>query len=107
MAADDANVVIATETARAGFVLPGTIYTAAEKVDKAGEKALPLVIDVRKDEQVSSAVKAANHEFGGIDILINNASAISITDRPLRTDFRLSVHPSECVRKNPEYLFSF
>ena len=74
-----ANVVIAAKTARAGFVLPGTIYTAAEEVDKAGGKALPLVIDVRKDEKVSSAVQAAVDEFGGIDILINNASAISIT----------------------------
>ena len=67
MAADVANVVIAAKTARAGFVLPGTIYTAAEEVVKAGGKTLPLLIDVRKDEQVT------------------NASAFFITDRPLRT----------------------
>ena len=81
VAADGANVVIAAKTAKSDFVLPGTIYTAAKEVEKAGGKALPLVVDVRKDEQVSSAVQAAVDEFGGIDILINNASAISITGK--------------------------
>ena len=79
MAADGANVVIAAKTAKSDFILPGTIYTAAEEVERAGGKALPLVVDVRKDDQVLSAVQAAVDEFGGIDILINNASAISIT----------------------------
>ena len=59
--------------------MPGTIYTAADEIEKAGGKALPLVVDVRKEEQVVGAVATAVEEFGGIDILINNASAISLT----------------------------
>ena len=59
--------------------MPGTIYTAADEIETAGGKALPLVVDVRKEEQVVAAVATAVEEFGGIDILINNASAISLT----------------------------
>ncbi|XP_065367326.1 hydroxysteroid dehydrogenase-like protein 2 [Calliphora vicina] len=78
-ARDGANVVIAAKTADPHPKLAGTIYTAAEEIEKAGGKALACIVDVRNEEQVKSAVKAAVHKFGGIDILINNASAISLT----------------------------
>jgi len=75
-AADGANVVIAAKTTEPHPKLPGTIYTAADEVRAAGGKALPLVVDVRSEESVQAAVAAAVAEFGGIDILVNNASAI-------------------------------
>ena len=78
-ARDGANVVIAAKTTEAHPKLPGTIFTAAEEIEKAGGKALPLVVDVRSEEQVQAAVAAAVARFGGIDILVNNASAISLT----------------------------
>ncbi len=78
-AKDGANVVIAAKTAEPHAKLPGTIYTAAEEIEAAGGKALPIVCDVREEEQVQAAVKAAVDRFGGIDILVNNASAISLT----------------------------
>merc|ERR1712131_55560 len=78
-AADGANIVVAAKTATAHPKLPGTIYTAADEIEKAGGKALPLVVDVREEKQVVGAVATAVEEFGGIDILINNASAISLT----------------------------
>ena len=78
-ARDGANVVIAAKTGEPNPKLPGTIYTAAEEIEKAGGKALPLLCDVRSDEQVQDAVAKAVERFGGIDILVNNASAISLT----------------------------
>src|SRR5688572_11468875 len=78
-ARDGANVTIAAKTAEPHPKLPGTIYTAAEEIEKAGGRALPLVVDVRDETQVATAVEHALAKFGGIDILVNNASAISLT----------------------------
>ncbi|XP_055526259.1 hydroxysteroid dehydrogenase-like protein 2 [Wyeomyia smithii] len=78
-ARDGANVVIAAKTAQPHPKLPGTIYTAAAEIEAAGGKALPCVVDVRDEAAVREAVQAAVKRFGGIDILINNASAISPT----------------------------
>ena len=77
--ADGANVVIAAKTAEPHPKLPGTIYTAAEEIEAAGGKALPLIVDIRDDGRVAEAVAEAVAKFGGIDILVNNASAISLT----------------------------
>ncbi len=95
-AKDHANIVVAAKTTEPHPKLPGTIYTAAEEskkekhffyhifflhsVEKAGGKCLPCVVDVRDEEQVTKAFEQAAKKFGGIDILINNASAISLTD---------------------------
>lgn len=78
-AADGANIVIAAKTTDPHPKLPGTIYSAAEEIEKAGGKALPCVVDIREEAQIQSAVQKAVETFGGIDILINNASAISLT----------------------------
>ncbi|KAI8509722.1 Hydroxysteroid dehydrogenase-like protein 2 [Branchiostoma belcheri] len=78
-ARDGANVVIAAKTAEPHPKLPGTIYTAAQEVEAAGGKCLPCVVDIRFEDQVQSAVEQAVQKFGGIDILVNNASAISLT----------------------------
>ncbi|GAA5844571.1 hypothetical protein JCM11251_001636 [Rhodosporidiobolus azoricus] len=75
-----ANVCIAAKTATPNPKLPGTIYTAAEAVEKAGGKALPLVVDIRSAEAIGEAIEKTASKFGGIDIVINNASAISLTD---------------------------
>ncbi len=75
-AQDGANVVIAAKTAEPHPKLPGTIYTAAEEIEKAGGKALPLVVDIRHEDQILAAVEKAVETFGGIDVLVNNASAI-------------------------------
>src|SRR3954469_20857946 len=79
-AADGANVVIAAKTAEPDPRLPGTIYSAAEELRAAGGTALPLQVDIRDEAQVREAVERAVLTFGGIDILVNNASAISLTD---------------------------
>ncbi len=78
-AADGANVVIAAKTAEPHAKLKGTIFSAASEIEEAGGKALPLVVDVRDEEGVDTAMKKAVDTFGGIDILVNNASAISLT----------------------------
>jgi citronellol/citronellal dehydrogenase len=78
-AADGANVIIAAKTAEAHPKLPGTIYSAAEEIEKAGGKAVACVVDVRSEEQIQDAVSKGVAAFGGIDILVNNASAISLT----------------------------
>jgi citronellol/citronellal dehydrogenase len=78
-ARDRANVVIAAKTETAHPKLPGTIHTAAAEIEAAGGKALPLVVDIRFEDQVYGAVEQAVGRFGGIDILVNNASAISLT----------------------------
>ncbi|XP_043289970.1 hydroxysteroid dehydrogenase-like protein 2 isoform X2 [Venturia canescens] len=80
VARDGANVVIAAKTAQAHPKLPGTIYTAAKEIEAVGGKGLPCIVDVRNEAEVSTAVENAVKQFGGIDILINNASAISLTD---------------------------
>ena len=83
LAQDGANVVIAAKTAEPNEKLPGTIYTAAAEIERAGAahgaKALPIVCDIRDEAAVLAAVDAAVARFGGIDILVNNASAISLT----------------------------
>ncbi|XP_058115943.1 hydroxysteroid dehydrogenase-like protein 2 [Anopheles ziemanni] len=78
-ARDGANIVLAAKTAEPHPKLPGTIYTAAAEIEAAGGKALPCIVDVRSEEAVRAAVKKAVATFGGIDILINNASAIALT----------------------------
>jgi citronellol/citronellal dehydrogenase len=77
-ARDGANIIIAAKTAEPHATLEGTIYSVAEEVEKAGGKALPLVVDVRDEDVVAAAVDKAVATFGGIDILINNASAINL-----------------------------
>jgi citronellol/citronellal dehydrogenase len=79
-ARDGANVVIAAKTDSPNPKLPGTIHTAAAEVERAGGKALPLVVDVRHEESVLAAVAQTVEAFGGVDICVNNASAISLTD---------------------------
>ncbi|MDN3638656.1 NAD(P)-dependent oxidoreductase [Simiduia curdlanivorans] len=79
-AVDGANIIIAAKTAEPHPKLAGTIYTAAKAVEAAGGQALPLVVDVRDEMQVAAAVAEAAKAFGGIDILVNNASAISLTN---------------------------
>jgi citronellol/citronellal dehydrogenase len=78
-AADGANIAIAAKTAEPHPKLPGTIYTAAEEIEEAGGQALPVVCDIRDEEQVQAAVAATVERFGGLDICVNNASAISLT----------------------------
>jgi citronellol/citronellal dehydrogenase len=78
-AKDGANVVIAAKTTEPHPKLPGTIFTAAEEIERAGGKALPYQTDIRDEDQVMRAVEATVERFGGIDILVNNASAISLT----------------------------
>jgi citronellol/citronellal dehydrogenase len=77
-ARDGANVAIAAKTTEPHPKLPGTIYTAAEDIERAGGKALPLVVDVRDEAMVKEAIDAAAARFGGLDIVVNNASAISL-----------------------------
>ena len=86
-AKDGANVAIVAKTAEAHPKLPGTIYTAAEEIEKAGGKALPIMCDIRFEEQVQAAVETTVATFGGIDICVNNASAISLTGT-LQTDMK-------------------
>ncbi len=77
-AQDGANVIIAAKTAEPHPKLPGTIHTAAEEIEQAGGKALPVACDIRSEDAVQSAVQQGIDKFGGIDICINNASAISL-----------------------------
>jgi len=78
-ARDGANVAIAAKTTEPHPKLPGTLYTAAEEIEKAGGRALPCVVDVRFEDQVHAAVEQTVKTFGGIDILVNNASAIHLS----------------------------
>ncbi len=78
-ARDGANVAIAAKSDRPHPKLPGTIHTAAAEVEAAGGKALPMQVDIRDENMVAEAVKHCAEHFGGIDILVNNASAISLT----------------------------
>jgi citronellol/citronellal dehydrogenase len=78
-ARDGANIVIAAKTAAPDPRLPGTIHSAAEAVERAGGKALAVACDIRFEDQVAAAVKACVARFGGLDICVNNASAIALT----------------------------
>ena len=78
-ARDGANVALLAKTAEPHPKLPGTVHTAAKAIEDAGGQALPIVGDVRDDEAVVSAVERTVEQFGGIDILVNNASAIDLT----------------------------
>jgi citronellol/citronellal dehydrogenase len=78
-ARDGANIAIAAKTTEPNAKLPGTIFTAAEEIEKAGGKALPLACDIRFENQVAAAVAATVEKFGHLDICVNNASAISLT----------------------------
>src|SRR5688500_3821342 len=86
-ARDGANVTIAAKTAEPHPKLPGTIYSAAEEIEAAGGKALPMLCDIREEEQVAQAVEKTVEKFGGIDICVNNASAIQLTGT-LQTDMK-------------------
>ena len=77
---DGANIAILAKTTEPHPTLPGTIYTAAEEIEQVGGSALPLVCDIRFEEQVEAAVEETVSKFGSIDICINNASAIHLTD---------------------------
>jgi citronellol/citronellal dehydrogenase len=81
-ARDGANVVLLAKTTEANPKLPGTIHSAAEEITKAGGQALAVQTDIREEAQLVAAVQAAVERFGGIDILVNNASAISLTPTP-------------------------
>ena len=81
-ARDGARVVIAAKTAEANPKLPGTIHSAAAEIEAAGGQALAVQCDIRDDDSVAAAVQQAVERFGGIDILVNNASAISLTATP-------------------------
>ena len=78
-AKDGANVAIAAKTTEPHPTLPGTIYTAAAEIEQAGGTALPCVVDIREEDTVQAAIDATIEKFGGIDICINNASAIALT----------------------------
>ena len=86
-AADGANVILAAKTAEPHPKLPGTIYTAAAEIEEVGGRALPVVCDIRDEENVRNAVNKGLEHFGGIDICINNASAIQLTGT-LQTDMK-------------------
>jgi citronellol/citronellal dehydrogenase len=81
-ARDGANVTVAAKTTEPHAKLPGTIYTAAQEIEAAGGRALACVVDVRDEAQIEAAVRQTVETFGGIDILVNNASAISLTRTP-------------------------
>jgi citronellol/citronellal dehydrogenase len=78
-AGDGANIAIAAKTAEPHPKLAGTIYTAAQEIERAGGKALPLIVDVRDETVVKDALAKTAARFGGIDIVVNNASAIQLT----------------------------
>jgi citronellol/citronellal dehydrogenase len=81
-AGEGANIVILGKTAEPHAALPGTIHSAAQEMETAGGKALAIQCDIRFEEQVAEAVRQSVEHFGGIDIVVNNASAISLTNTP-------------------------
>ena len=81
-ARDGANVVIAAKTSDPHPTLPGTIHSVAREIEEAGGQALPIVVDVRREDEVAEAAATAAKHFGGIDVLINNASAIFLAKTP-------------------------
>src|SRR6476660_2528439 len=80
VAADGANIALVAKTQEPHPKLPGTIYTAAKEIESAGGQALPLAVDIRDDGQVADAIARGVKAFGCIDILVNNASAIALTN---------------------------
>jgi len=96
-ATDGANIVIAAKSSEPHKKLPGTIHTVAREVEAAGGQALALQVDVRDDAAVAAAIAAAVERFGGLDVVINNAGAISLTPAaatPMkRFDLMLSINP--------------
>lgn len=80
LAKEGANIVIAAKTAEPHPKLEGTIYTAAEEIEKAGGIALPLIVDIQHEDVVQAALEKTTDTFGGIDILVNNASAINLSN---------------------------
>jgi citronellol/citronellal dehydrogenase len=95
-ARDGASVIVVAKTAQPHRILEGTIHSVAEEIEAVGGKALPLQVDIRDENQIRSAVDKAMNHFGGIDILVNNASAISLTgtlETPMRRfDLMFSVN---------------
>jgi len=87
-ASDGANIVVAAKTDKPHPKLPGTIYTVAKEVEDAGGRSLACIVDVRDEMQIRNAVRQAVEKFGGIDILINNASAIAKFDSTVATDMK-------------------
>src|SRR5437764_7881033 len=86
-AREGANVAVAAKTDTPHPKLPGTIHTAAEEIERAGGRALPLAVDVRDEEAVKGAIEKTAATFGGLDIVVNNASAIQLTP-VVQTDMR-------------------
>src|SRR5437763_1857850 len=86
-ARDGANIAVAAKTETPHAKLPGTIHSAAEEIERTGGKALPLVVDVREEEAVRRALDQTAAHFGGIDVVVNNASAIQLTNVQ-QTDMR-------------------
>lgn len=80
LAQEGANIVIAAKSVEENPKLPGTIYSAAKEIEAAGGKALPLQVDIRFEDQVATAIAKTVETFGGIDIVVNNASAIQLSD---------------------------
>jgi citronellol/citronellal dehydrogenase len=95
-ARDGANIAIAAKTAEPNPKLPGTVFTAAAEIEKAGGQALPIVCDIRFEDQVRAAAAQAAERFGGIDICVNNATAISLTPtektEPKRFDLMFGIN---------------
>ena len=95
-ARDGANIAIAAKTAEPNPKLPGTVFTAAAEIEKAGGQALPIVCDIRFEDQVRAAAAQTAERFGGIDICVNNASAISLTPtektEPKRFDLMFGIN---------------
>jgi citronellol/citronellal dehydrogenase len=81
-AADGANIAIASKTDEPNPKLPGTIHTVADEIVAAGGRALPIAMDVRREEEIEAAVAKTANTFGGIDILVNNASALFLAKTP-------------------------
>ena len=98
VARDGANVVLLAKTATEHKALQGTIYTAAKEVEAAGGVAFPIVCDIRFEDQVKKAISQTIARFGGIDILINNASAVSMTDTPNTTMKKFDLMHAVCPR---------
>ena len=104
-AIDGANIAIASKTTKPHPKLPGTIHTAAEEITRAGGNALAIEMDLRDDQAVKNAIEKTAHHFGGIDILVNNASAIAIgglKEVPIRKEVRYQKTESD-VRKEVRY----